>query len=224
VVVGTTLHTWTWAWQWWGALVAINAVNLVIAIVLFARAVGATHDADGRYRRFMAVLGLVFICVALYRAVFPSSYLDQLAWFDTVLNSSLVIRCMAILAELSFAGLIAKSLLRMNADVPELVNGRGGLASWFQTKAPIFLFGCILIANVCATTATITKVHVLFAIEETLWCLGFLSIIPMLLMSLRRLFAHRRTAAGARQGSFPPVTNAVQESAVREVIGRLGGC
>ena len=52
---------------------------------------------------------------------FVSSYLRQLAWFNSVLNSSLMIRSFAIFAELSFAGLIAKSLLRMNEEFPELI-------------------------------------------------------------------------------------------------------
>ena len=38
-------------------------------------------------------------------------------------------------------------------------------------------------------SALITKIDLLFAIEETLWGLGFLSIVPMLIMSISRLFS-----------------------------------
>jgi hypothetical protein len=188
--------TWSWAGPWWGTLVALNVLSLFVCVFLFARPIGDVDPGDLRYVKTMRILGLVFVVVALYRSIFVSSYLDQLAWFDTVWNSSLLIRSFAIFAELSFAGLIAKTLLRLNHDLPELVEGRGPFRTFLQTKTPIVLFTCIAIANVCATTATITKVDLLFALEETCWGLGFLSIIPMLVLSLRVLWADRGTQRG----------------------------
>lgn len=49
---------------------------------------------------------------------------------NLILCISLLIRFLAIFAELSFAGLIAKSLLRMNADVPELIPAKNRVAGW----------------------------------------------------------------------------------------------
>jgi len=200
----TTETTWTWAWYWWGTLVAINAINLIVCICLFVSSAKDPHPVDARYQRWMRILGLVFLCVAFYRSIFVSSYLEQLAWFDSLLNSSLLIRFFAIFAELSFAGLIAKSLLRMNRDVPILISTNNKVAAFLQTRAPVFC--CILIANGFATAATITKIDVLFAIEETLWGLAFLSIIPMLIMSMRKLFAYRNTAAWADTQQFRVLT------------------
>ena len=187
--------SWTWAWLWWGILVAINTVNLAICLILFARSRKDHNHTDSKYRRLMSAMGLVFIIVAFYRSVFISSYLEQLAWFNSILNSSLLIRSLAIFAELAFAGLIAKSLLRMNDDVPELINTKYKLAAFLQTKTPIIFFACILVANVFATSALITKIDLLFAIEETLWGLGFLSIVPMLIMSISKLFSNQNMAA-----------------------------
>src|SRR5271157_879325 len=196
----TAATTWSWAWDWWGTLVAINALNLIICMILFVRSRKAPGGPDAGYRRLMATLGLVFISVAFYRSIFISSYLEQLAWFDSILNSSLLIRFFAIFAELSFAGLIASSLLRMNKEVPDLVNQKNRFINFLQTSTPLIFFACIFIANIFATAATITKIDVLFAIEETLWGLGFLSIVPMLLMSVVRLFSYRNTTnwAGTR--------------------------
>jgi hypothetical protein len=202
----TTETTWTWAWYWWAALVAINAVNLVICIGLFIRSMKDHDPIDAKYRKTMATLGLVFISVAFYRSIFVSSYLEQLAWFNSLLNSSLLIRCFAIFAELSFAGLITKSLLRMNADVPELTNTKNKFVFFLQTKTPIFFFFCILIANIFATSATITKIDVLFAIEETLWGLGFISIVPMLTMSISKLYSYRNTSAWDNLRQFRVLT------------------
>lgn len=202
----TMESTWTWAWYWWGTLVAINAINLILCIFLFVRSAKDPHPVDARYQGMMRMLGLVFLGVAFYRSIFVSSYLEQLAWFNALLNSSLLIRFLAIFAELSFAGLIAKSLLRMNADVPAIIPPKNKAAAFLQTRAPVIFFWCILIANIFATAATITKIEVLFAIEETLWGLAFLSIIPMLIMSLRKLFAYRGTPAWMNTQPFRVLT------------------
>jgi hypothetical protein len=192
---------WPWAWYWWGTLVAINVINLSICFFLFMRSAKDPNPADARYRRTMRILGVVFLCVAFYRSIFVSNYLKQLAWFNSPLNSSLLIRSFAIFAELSFAGLIALSLSRMNADVPEL-NSKNRIAAFLQTKTPPFFFACILIANFFATAATITKIEILFAIEETLWGLAFISIVPMLIMSLRKLFSYRNTTQWVKTRQF----------------------
>jgi len=186
---------WTWAWQWWGTLVAINVINVIICIFLFIRSRKDKNPSDAGYLRLMRWLGLIFVFVAFYRTIFVSSYLRQLAWFDTVLNSSLLIRCFAIFAELSFVGLIASGLLRMNKDVPALIDAKDKFRTFLQTRTPIILFICILIANIFATAATITKIDLLFALEETFWGIGFVSLIPMLIISMRKLFAYRGTAA-----------------------------
>src|SRR5262249_223125 len=52
------------------------------------------------------------------------------------------------------------------------------------------------------TTATITKVNLLFALEETFWGIGFLSIIPMLVISIRKLWRYRNTRAWASLRQF----------------------
>ena len=104
------MSTWPWAWQWWGTLVAVNGINLAACLVIFFRSKRQNEADYAGYRQWMRVLGLAFVLVASYRAVFVSSYLEQLAWFDSVANSSLLIRCMAIFAELSFAAMIMLGL------------------------------------------------------------------------------------------------------------------
>ena len=191
----TTETAWTWAWSWWGTLVVLNILQAIIAFYLYyrSRKFGSNSD-DAGYFRLMRTMGLVFVCVALYRSIFVSSYLRQLAWFDSVLNSALLIRSFAIFAELSFAGLIAKSLLRMNKEVPGLVRDDEPFFGFLQTRTPIILFACIATANIFATAATITKIDLIFALEETCWGIGFVSIIPMLIVSIKRLSSYRNTA------------------------------
>ena len=94
---------WSWAWNWWSALVVINVVNLVVCGVLFSRSRNSDDREHAYYLKLMRSFGAIFIVVALYRSIFVSSYLNQLAWFDTIANSSLLIRSFAIFAEISFA-------------------------------------------------------------------------------------------------------------------------
>jgi hypothetical protein len=171
----------------------INFIQLIIGFFLFLRSRKESDPSNAKYLMIMRTMGLIFVCVAFYRSIFVSSYLRQLAWFDSVLNSSLLIRSFAIFAELSFAGLIANSLLRLNQDVPEIVEKENRFVAFLQTKTPIIFLACILIANIFATSATITKIDLLFAIEETFWGIGFVCIIPMLIISLRRLSVYRNT-------------------------------
>ena len=144
----------------------------------------------------MRNFGAVFILVAVYRSVFISSYLNQLAWFDTIANSSLLIRLFAIFAELSFAALIMLALLQLNKDVPNSSRGVPERAPGFLfAKTPYVLFACIFVAQFFATTATITKIEVLFAIEETLWGIAFLSILPLILAQLARVYSYQDSKA-----------------------------
>src|SRR5262245_559704 len=135
--MSTSTETWSWAGPWWGTLVALNVLSLLVGVFLFARPIRDVEPGDVRYVKLMRTMGLIFVVVALYRSIFVSSYLHQLAWFDTVWNSSLLIRTLAISAELSFAGLIAKTLLRVNHDIPALVEGQGPGRPLLQTQPPV---------------------------------------------------------------------------------------
>jgi hypothetical protein len=176
-----------WAWPWWTVMVIINIANLAACAYFYRQSL---NSADGQsvYMKRMRIMGLVFTLVALYRAIFVSRYLYQYAWFDTIANSSLLIRTFAWGAELSFSGLFALAMLRFNADVT-LANGRyGRFASSYAAKAPYVLMACIFIAQFFATAGLITKSRLSFAIEETLWSLGFLSILPLAAMQFQRMF------------------------------------
>jgi hypothetical protein len=177
-------------------MVFINICNIVVCIKFF-RESSKAPDGQTRYLRWMRYMGLVFTLVALYRSVFVSRYLYQYAWFDTLANSSLIIRTLAWSAELSFAGLIAFAMLRFNKDVPQNKLEHNHLLSQYERYAPWALVTCIFLAQFFATAGLITKSRLSFAIEETLWGVGFLSILPLAIIQLRRAFP------GGRQ-SKPP--------------------
>jgi len=188
-----------WAWPWWAVIVTINAVNLVICAVVYRRSLNPKDGSDATYRKRMRMMGVIFTLVAAYRAVFVSRYITQLAWFDSIANSSLLIRLFAVAAELSFAGLIAFEMLRVNSDLPATgATHANKFKSFMTTKSPYFLLVCIFLAQFFATSGLITKNRTLFAIEETLWTLGFLAVLPLAIIQLRRVFAIKDKETVAR--------------------------
>lgn len=106
-----------WAWPWWTVMVLINAVNLLLCVRIVLRTTGSADDPDWTDRRRMRLMGVVFTLVAAYRSVFVCRYSTQMAWFDTLANSSLLIRGFALFAEVSFSGLFALALMQANRDL-----------------------------------------------------------------------------------------------------------
>ncbi|WP_066015803.1 hypothetical protein [Endozoicomonas atrinae] len=185
---------WTWAWTWWSTLVLINSINVVLAVLFFRR----RNTENDSYLRWMKLMGMVFVSVALYRSVFVSSYLEQLAWFNSLANSSLLIRSLAFFAELSFAGLFMLAMLHTSQDLELYPSGQEDVFDVLVSRAPKFLFLCIFTAQFFATTALITKFEVLFAIEETLWGMAFLSIFPLAIKQLRAVLKSEHSTTELR--------------------------
>lgn len=177
-----------WAWPWWTVMVVINMFNLGVCYSLYRRSLTPNDNHALEYRSRMRVMGVIFALVAAYRAIFVSRYFHQFAWFDTVANSSLLIRTFAIGAELSFAGLIALALLRVNQDIPDSSDKpRGKFLTFMTNESPYILMGSIFLAQFFATSGLIMKSQTLFAIEETLWTIGFLAVLPLAIIQLRRV-------------------------------------
>lgn len=151
----------------------------------------------------MRVLGLIFVTVGLYRSIFVSNYYDQLAWFDSIANSSLLIRFFAFFAELSFAALFMFAMLQFNKDLPAAIKpDRNRLMSFVHTKSPYLIFACIFTAQFFATTALIFKIDLFFAIEETLWGLAFLSVLPLAIIQLQRALSEQNNVPAQQMKSL----------------------
>ncbi|MHA1443059.1 MAG: hypothetical protein ACTSPK_14530 [Candidatus Heimdallarchaeota archaeon] len=179
-----------WAWPWWAVMVSIGIINLVVCGIVFKLSLNPKNEEGHKYRKWMRIMGVIFTVVGAYRAAFVSIYYPQRAWFDTVANSSLLIRLFAVIAEMSFSGLIAFSMLQFNTYLPAPEDARPNkFKNFITTKSPFILVICIFLAQFPATAAVITKMELLGAIEETLWLIGFLSIIPLAIIQVRRVFS-----------------------------------
>jgi hypothetical protein len=183
--------TTSWAWPWWSIIVTVNMIQLVFCIYyVISKRNKSSVKLDG-YGKAMIILGLIFTVVGAYRSIFVSRYLTQLAWFDTIANSSLIIRSMAFFAEMSFALQFALFLLRFEKDIPAK-DSRGVLYRLYS-KGPYIIVICLFIAQFFAYGGLIFKSRLAFAIEETLWSIGFLSILPLSMSQLIRIW-HQRQA------------------------------
>ncbi|MFO7796596.1 MAG: hypothetical protein R6W84_10615, partial [Promethearchaeia archaeon] len=179
-----------WAWPWWTIMVIINLVNIVVCGIVYKHSLISNDGKDSKYRNWMRIMGVIFTLVGLYRSVFVSKYGPQLAWFDLIMNSALLVRLFAMAAELSFSGLIAFAMIKFNNYLPPAKKTRQNkLTSFINTKSPYILVICIFLAQFFATSGLITKSELLFAIEETLWLVGFISILPLVILQLRRVLS-----------------------------------
>lgn len=177
-----------WAWPWWSIMVLINVVNLALCCYFFFKSREQERGDDSFYLKSMRIMGVIFVLVGAYRSVFVSRYISQMAWFDSIANSSLLIRTFATFAELSFAGLIAFAMLRVNKDLEiKASDKQSSIAKFMIEKSPYVLFVSIFLAQFFATSGVITKSRTLFAIEETLWTIGFLSVLPLGIIQLLKL-------------------------------------
>jgi hypothetical protein len=96
----------------------------------------------------------------------------------------------AIAAELSFSGLFALAMLQFNTYLPATdAESANRFKSFINTKSPYILVVCLFIAQFFATSGVITKFGLFWAIEETLWFIGFLAILPLAIIQLRRIFS-----------------------------------
>ncbi len=59
-----------WAWPWWTVIVVINVVNLVACALVYKRSLNPMDGTDSAYRKGMRMMGVIFVLVGAYRAVF----------------------------------------------------------------------------------------------------------------------------------------------------------
>jgi len=165
---------------WHSVMVAVSTVNLLAALFLFFRSFQwkKREPQNTRYFLLLRTMGLIFVSIALYRSIFVSSYPDRLVWFDSLLNSPFLIRCIAVFAEMSSIGLVAVIQLKLSKDMA-LSGGVG--------KFPYVSVVCIFFAQFFAFAGLITQFLWPFAIEETLWALAYFCVIPVAAAGLKGL-------------------------------------
>ena len=189
----TTFESWNW--PYWGIMVTINSISFLIMVFLFIKMIldNKKHPEDKKYRTTLAILGLIYCSVALYRSAFISSYTGRKAWFDSIANSMFVIRCLATFAEISFACLVGFCLMHLNKQLglPKYIKENSWQEKYLKFS-PWLVIICLTTAQLFAWSGLLTQYIILFAFEETLWTLGFVFIAPLVLIQTINLFKTRK--------------------------------
>ena len=165
-----------WAWPWYTVMVIINVVGLVYLAVVYKRSLIPRDGKDSTYRKWMRIMAVIFTLVSAYRAI-------------GVWAIPYTFRIPNTVAEVSFSGLIAYAMLQFNTYLPATDDARANKFKSFITKTPYILVGCIVIAQPIDTWGGITHFAIRGAIVETLWGIGFLSVLPLAIIQLRRVFS-----------------------------------
>ena len=90
---------------WWLVMVILNAMSVITYAVLCVMSIkrDKLEPENRRYKTIMRCAGAIFVFVSMYRSIFVSSYPNRLTWFDSMLNSPLIIRFLATFAEIGRA-------------------------------------------------------------------------------------------------------------------------
>jgi hypothetical protein len=147
-------------WYYGTLLTAIIAfvASVVLAALRWA-------GADSRCRQII-LCAIVVTVVGVYRAVFPLEYGTRRAWHDSPFNAPVVIRMIALVAELCIAYIFYLTV-------------RGGWPGFFVV-API------LFAEIVSTLGTYSSIGWLFVAEESLWSVSVAVLLAVAIGALAR--------------------------------------
>ena len=163
-----------WAIPWYVIMTTINIVCLVYCAVVYKRSLEPRDGKDATYRKWMRIMGVIFTVVSAYRAI-------------AVIATPYTFRIPNTFAEVAFAGLIGYAMLRFNAYLPAKDDGHANKFKSFINKTPYILIGCIILAQPIDTWGGFTNFALTSVYVETLWGIGFLSILPLAIIQLRRV-------------------------------------
>ncbi|MHA1258519.1 MAG: hypothetical protein ACTSRO_02565 [Candidatus Heimdallarchaeaceae archaeon] len=124
----------------------------------------------------MRIMGVIVTVVSAYRAI--------LVW-----KIPYTFRIPNTFAEVAFAGLFAWAMIRFNKYLPATDGARAKKFMSFLTNTPYFLFGCIVLAQPIDTLGAMSGFALTSVLVETLWGLGFLSVLPLAIVQLFRAFS-----------------------------------
>lgn len=161
----------SWPSFWWhGALACCAVLNVCFYSHVAASVVPDADPATRVYQTRLRRLGLPFVLVCGFRSFFPEIYLSRTVWFDSPLNSILLHRGLATVAELCWIGQIALAMSWCGSALPAPTSK---VAAATLKVAPRGLFCAICCAEAFSCTGTITTDSFWFLCEESSWVVSF---------------------------------------------------
>ena len=171
-----SLYETVWAIPWYTVMVIINVVGLVYCAFVYKRSLIPRDGKDSKYRKWMRIMGVIVTVVSAYRAI-------------SVWKIPYTFRIPNTFAEVAFAGLFAWAMIRFNKYLPVTDGTRARKFMSFLTKTPYILFGCIVLAQPIDTFGAMAGFALTSVFVETLWGIGFLSVLPLAIVQLFRAFS-----------------------------------
>ena len=171
-----SLSETVWAIPWYTVMVIINVAGLVYCAFVFIKSLEPRDGKDPKYRKWMRIMGVIVTVVSAYRAI--------LVW-----KIPYTFRIPNTFAEVAFAGLFAWAMIRFNKYLPVTEGTRAKKLMSFLTKTPYILFGCVVLAQPIDTLGAMSGFALTSVLVETLWGIGFLSVLPLAIVQLFRAFS-----------------------------------
>lgn len=168
---------WSTAWAnpWYQIMAIINIMGLIYCGIALKRSLSPRNGKDTKYRALMGIMGIFVTLVSAYRAL--------MVW-----STPYTFRIPNTFAEVSFAGLVTYAMLKFNEYVRADLSGKSKFVKFYITKGPYFLLGCLVVAQPIDTIGAIYNMALRGPFVETLWGLGFLSVLPLAIIQLARIF------------------------------------
>lgn len=157
---------------WADAVSAVVGLLVLISMII----VGSRWSEASSMYRAVLLLGFLVVAVALYRSILPNDYETRRVWRDTPANSVIAVRLLALFAEISFACMIVISYMMAT----------GAWAAEGVSVSVTIFATLVIVAQIPATIGAQTALPWLFALEETLWALGAVALIPASLWLTRQ--------------------------------------
>jgi len=165
-----------WAIPWYTVMIIINVAGLVYCAFVFKKSLIPKDGKDLKYRKWMRIMGVIVTVVSAYRAI--------LVWAIPY-----TFRIPNTFAEVAFAGLFAWAMIRFNKYLPLNEGPSANKFKAFLTKTPYILFGCIVLAQPIDTLGAMAGFALTSVFVETLWGIGFLSVLPLAIVQMLRAFS-----------------------------------
>lgn len=164
---------------WWLFIAIISIYNCYTIIHYWRKWLNTKLSL---FQKQMLYLSSIYVIVCAIRAIWPRKDVDRICFFDQSINTVIVGRSIATIAELCFV----KQLSLVLGQVINKYNFGINPKSFIFTSFYAYYVPFIFIAECCSWTGVATKCQIWNAIEESIWMItGLHMTISYLLIYLQ---------------------------------------
>ena len=109
-------------YEWHGGMAAISVLNVILLMRALNEKPRARDETNAGYETTMKVLCVPMVLVCGFRAWFCEDYASRDVWYDSPLNSILLHRCLAMVAELCWIGQASLAFATVGGGIPPITS------------------------------------------------------------------------------------------------------